>query len=329
MNTATYDLARRQAVLFNVSNRAKIELRGHDRASFLHNFCTQDIKALGVGQGCSALILNLQAKILACVRIFAREQSLWIDSEPDLGPKIRQHLDRYLISEQVELLDCTTEYAQLRLAGPQAASMLMQLVQVDLASWKPLQHADLEIAGVMCQVRRDDSLSVPSFDLIFAATHQRALHEALNLPEADGKLHEVLRIEAGTPVYGTDVDESNLPQELGRDAQLISFTKGCYLGQEPVVRIRDLGHVNRQLGGLKLAGADVPAAGSKVARDGKEIGHITSSAFSPTVGSAIALGYLRRGHQQIGTTVQVGAQAAAVAALPLVKSASPQLPNSE
>jgi len=319
--SAANDPGQHEALLFDVSTRTEVELRGGDRASFLHNFCTQDILGLPVGQGCEALLLNVQARILAYVRIFVRQESIWIDSEPGLGPKIVQHLDRYLVTEQVSISDSTHELTQFHLAGPRVRALLEQALGVDLSSWKPLQHGDHQLFDVRCQVRRNDYLSLPGFDLLFAATRNRTVLEgleSLGVRRADMDLFHRLRIEAGTPAYGIDIDESNLPQELNRDGRLLSYTKGCYLGQEPVVRIRDLGHVNRRLMGLKLAGCEVPAAASKVLQAGKEVGLITSAAFSPRVGSAIALAYLRRGHDQVGTLVQVDAQSAQVTSLPFV-----------
>lgn len=310
-----YETARTGAVLFDLSNRTKIELRGKDRASFLHNFCTQDINRLQVGQGCEALILNVQARVLGYVRIFARENSLWLDSEPGFGPKLIQHLDRYLITEQVELSDCTQEFTQFHVAGPDAVHAMPG------APTQNLEHLDLTIAGVACQVRRNDCLGVPGHSVVFPATHTRAVRDELmkpNVATGDPDTYEVLRIEAGTPEYGKDIDETNLPQEVGRDSRLLSFTKGCYLGQEPVVRIRDLGHVNRVLLGLKLEGREVPPGGTVVHRDGKEIGKVTSAAFSPKLDSAIALAYIRRGHQEPGTTVTVNERPATVAALPFI-----------
>jgi folate-binding protein YgfZ len=116
---------------------------------------------------------------------------------------------------------------------------------------------------------------------------------------------EILRVEAGTPAYGKDMDESTLALEIGRTSQAICYTKGCFLGQEPLVRIRDLGHVNRSLTGLKLTGSDVVPHRSRLFRDGKEVGFVTSSVYSPRLGSAIALAYVRRGHLDSGTPLEV------------------------
>src|SRR5262249_2121769 len=112
-------------------------------------------------------------------------------------------------------------------------------------------------------------------------------------------------VEAGTPLYGADVTENNLAPEVGRTAQAISYTKGCYLGQEPIVRLRDLGHANRELTGLRIDGPEPAPAGAKLWREGKEVGQVTSSVYSPALGTAIALAYVRRGSTEPGTAVEV------------------------
>jgi folate-binding protein YgfZ len=133
--------------------------------------------------------------------------------------------------------------------------------------------------------------------------------------------YHTLRVEAGTPLYGVDIDESNLAPEVGRTRQAISYTKGCYLGQEPIVRIRDLGHVNRSLLAVKIAAQEPVPRGTRLFREGKEVGQVTSSVVSPRLGATLALAYLRRGSDNAGTALEVeaggGRRAAEVVALPL------------
>jgi len=313
-------------VCFDVSHRSHVVVQGSDRASFVHNFCTQDIVNLPSGRGCEALFLNIQGKILAYVRIFARHDCLRLDMEPGLGPKLVEHLERYVITEDVVIQDITQEFCHYHLASGEAARDLGKIANRDLSSWTDLQHEELSVADARCEVRRNDMLSLPGFDLLFARNDKpvvdRILSE-LGFSIGDEELYHRLRIEAGTPAYGVDVDESNLPQELQRDSRLLCFTKGCYLGQETVVRIRDRGHVNRYLCGLRIAAgpdARIPS-GTVVKRDGQEIGRVTSSAWSPALGAAIALAYLRRGFHQPGTQVQVMGVPAVVHTLPFVRHA--------
>jgi folate-binding protein YgfZ len=163
------------------------------------------------------------------------------------------------------------------------------------------------------QFRRRDRLGVPGIDVVCLPDEAASLWQswvAAGARPAGLEAYEVLRVEAGTPVYGKDIDESNLAPEVGRTARAISYTKGCYLGQEPIVRVRDLGHVNRVLTGLKVSGALPLPPGSKLGRDGKEVGHVTSSVLSPGLGSVIALAYVRRGHSEPGTALEVEAAGA-------------------
>jgi folate-binding protein YgfZ len=157
-------------------------------------------------------------------------------------------------------------------------------------------------------------LAIDCFEIIFppgeAATLQSQLMESGAVP-VGSESWEILRVEAGFPVYGIDIDENVLAPEVGRPA--ISYSKGCYLGQETIVRIRDLGHVNRMLRGLKLSGGNVLEKGDKVFRDGKEVGQVTSSVKSPRIG-VIALAYLHRSCLEPGTRVKVAGAADRVAA---------------
>src|SRR5262249_40130405 len=136
--------------------------------------------------------------------------------------------------------------------------------------------------------------------------------------------YHVLRVEAGTPQFRIDIDDTNLPQEVGRTERTISFTKGCYIGQETIARIRTYGHVNRMLVGLKLEGDGIEPRGAKLSHSGKEVGSVTSCVYSPRIAGPIALGYARRGSNEPGTKLVCGDKRnAEVVALPFVTSTTP------
>jgi folate-binding protein YgfZ len=163
--------------------------------------------------------------------------------------------------------------------------------------------------GTECQVRRHDALGVPGVDILCPPDRAESLWQAFTAAgarPAGFQAYHTLRVEAGTPAYGPDLDENTFAPEVGRVPQAISYAKGCYLGQEPVVMARDRGHVNRTLLGLRLPDGPVPP-GSLLYRDGKEVGRVTSSVVSPALG-AIALAYVRRGSQEPGTAVEVEVQ---------------------
>ena len=228
-----------------------------------------------------------------------------------------QYLDRYLISERVELFDRTDEFAQWYLAGPAAAEVLRKAMEVK--SFDPHEYTMMGRTA-----RRRDLLGVPGFDLVCPKNHPDADAPLAGATPASREAFETLRIEAGTPLFGPDIDENRFVMEVAGAARAVSYTKGCYLGQEPIVMARDrAGHVNRAFLGLKVLDGGPLQAGSKLFHDGQEVGVVTSSCHSPRLGAAIALGYLRWKHQDVGTRMEAetpsGRQAVEVLGMPPVK----------
>ena len=316
-----YWAARRGAGLIDLSALGKIQVTGRDRARFLNGLCTNDVKGLAAGEGCEAFFTNVQGKILFCTRIFAEAESLWVDTVPGVVNALMVHLDRYHVMEKVEFADRTAEFAQIALIGPRAREELEQVsgTVVDLAR---LGHAEITLAGSVCRQISSDQLALPTFELRVPASQAETVWRELwrqgevrGVRPLGAAAFEVLRIEAGFPLAGVDVDDSNLPQEIGRDRLSISFTKGCYLGQETIARIDAMGHVNRHLVGLDLPGISsaIPGGVPIVAQD-KRIGHVTSSAVSPRCNHTIALGYVRREYNKPGTAVSVVSDSQAIPA---------------
>lgn len=291
------------AGLVDLSTRTQIELTGEDRASFLHNLCTNEIRKLAVGAGCEAFITNAQAHILAHGLVFCRAESLVIDTVPQQGDRLMQHFDRYLIRERVELHDRTPEWADLLLAGPEATTLLdgLGLPRLDDAY---LAHVVASLAEVDVSLRRVQFapesylLTCPRDQL---ATVWQTLVEAGARP-CGQEAAEMCRLEMGFPEYGRDINDRHLPQEVGRDELAISFVKGCYIGQETVARIDALGHVNKLLVGLKFTDAtEVPPPEAEVQAGEQAVGRVTSAVRSPQWAAPLALGYVRRGHHELGT----------------------------
>ncbi len=327
---AEYRQARDAAVVFDVSARGKVEVAGSEAGVFLHNLSTNDIKELPIGAGCEAFFATATAKAIDFVLIYHvvlhdGRDAIWIDVEPGRSEKLIQHLDRHLISEQVEFADRTGEFAQIHLAGPNAKDILEKALLDDVPDLEPLQHMIRTFgANNHSHIRRHDPLALPGYDIVclnaLAANVWGMLVRAGAKP-AGLEAYELLRIEAGTPVFGVDIDENRFIVEVGRTATAISYNKGCYLGQEPVVMARDRGQVQRTFLGLKLAGSAPVPPGSKLFREGKEVGVTTSSVVSPGLGTPIALAYVKRGSQEPGTAIEVEAAgqriAAEVTALPI------------
>jgi folate-binding protein YgfZ len=326
---ADYQHARQHAVWFDRSDHGKVELAGPDARAFLNNLCTNDIKNLLPGAGREAFLLTAKAKVVAHILVFARKEAagrevLWLDAGPGMGDKVLKHLDHYLISEQVELADHTREFAQMHLAGPEAHGALQRAVQAEVPELSALHSLDATIAQAACWIRRHDPLGVRGYDIVCPTSHADAVRKALTdagAHRAAPDAYELLRVEAGTPLFGADMDEERFVVEVGRTRQAICYTKGCYLGQEPVVMARDRGHVNRSLVGVKIAADQAVPRGTRLFRDGAEVGQVTSSILSPRLGSALALAYVRRGSQEPGTALEAeigaGRQQAEVVALPL------------
>jgi folate-binding protein YgfZ len=325
--TAEYAEARTGCAVFDQSHRAKVELTGNDAASFLHNLCTNDVKDLPLGGGCEFFLTTNKAKVVAHgfvyhVRLGDGRPALWLDLEPGTAEKVIQHLDHFVISEQVEFADRTREFAQMHLAGPNSVAVLERALIDETPPLEPLQHMERTFGpNATCHIRRRDPLGLPGFDVVCLRARAETVWQLLLRAGAKpaGRLaFEMLRVEAGTPVWGADIDENTFAPEVGRTAQAISYSKGCYLGQEPIVMARDRGQVNRTLMGVKLANCSVPR-GSLLFREGKEIGRVMTNLVSPRLGT-IGLAYVRRGSQEPGTKVEVEAggqrQVAEVAALP-------------
>ena len=338
-----YEQARAGCVVFDQSHRGKLELTGPEAARFLHNLLTQDVLNLPAGEGREAFALTAKARVVAYGLLFHQktprgESAYWLNLPPGTAEATLKHLDRYRISEQVDFQDRTHDIAQLHVAGPRAAAVLERTAGAtlpQLKDMKGLQYLLLPLTPFA--ICRHDLLGLPGFDVFSPAAAlpeevwERLTPSGATWPEAlwnrlteagaapaGREAYEMLRIEAGTPAFGPDIDENTFAPEVGRETEAISYTKGCYLGQEPVVMARDRGQVNRTLLGLKLTGGPAPH-GSPVHRDGKEVGRVTSSVQSPRLGP-IALAYIRRGNQEPGTAVEVEVEGtrrpAVVCALP-------------
>ncbi len=308
-----YQSAQKTAVVFDMSHRDQFELRGKDREKFLHNFCTNDIKNLKPDHGCEAFITNVQSRMLGHVFAFSHEESLWIDTAPGASESIINHLDRYMILEDVNIKQHNLEFGSLYLTGPQSTEILSRL-SIDVESMVVNQQLRIRIndADTQLTVRRVDWLHQPGYLCCLpygkTADFWTRLKDAGASP-AGQNVFDALRIEALFPIYGVDLSEENLAQEANRTDQAISFKKGCYLGQEPIARIDALGHVNRELRAIGVAQAWAPPLGTKVMagdeNELQEVGTITSSALSFGKYPAVAMALLRRGSNEPGTTVRL------------------------
>lgn len=311
---AGYDEAFRSAACFDLSSRVRLEMTGSDRRSFLHNFCTNNIQALEDGASCEAFLLNVKGRILGHVFVSAEEGRLWIETAAGQAAPILDHLEKYHLLEDFQLSDRSAETIELFVTGPDSVARLGE-AGLDVSSLNVFQNARVSVNTDESQrevsVQRFDLLGQPGF-LLLTEDSPSALQERLvaaGIPVGSLAAYESLRVEAGLPVYGVDLSVDNLAQEACRTERAISFTKGCYLGQEPVARIHALGHVNRELRVFEVDSATPPNPGAPLRNPEnpeKEIGQLTSVAWSWQRGRPVGLGLIRSQFAAVGREILVG-----------------------
>ena len=303
----TYRSASTSGGWMDRSDRVRLEVTGPDRAKFLQNLTTNEVKRLAVGRGCETFVTSPQGKTLGYVSLLALEDRILLRTDPGGLAGVLPHFQKYGIFDEVAWEDVTKHTLEVHLLGPLSGDLLSRLGGEVLPE-TDLAHRGMTVAARPVRVIRECPSGRPGLTLIGGRADAPAVFDALRgeagglgMVAIDPGTFEALRIEAGTPAFGRDVTAENLPQEVGRDPQAISFVKGCYLGQETVARLDALGHVNKILKGLRLDTPTPPPAGTPLEADGKRVGTITSSGFSPGWGQSVALGYVRVAHARPGT----------------------------
>lgn len=291
--------------LYDLSGRAKISVTGEDRVRWLNGMVSNNVRDLAAGHGVYAFMLNAQGHIQADLYVFQRGNSLLVDLERGLRDKVLQLFDRYIIADDVEVSDIGNQFTALGLTGPEARSVLERagIAVPDLAY---LQFAEVPWRQQTVTLLRAGEEARESWQVWIAPGQSGELWEALvnagARPTGAAALN-LFRISRGIPQFGVDIRERDLPQETGL-TRALNFTKGCYLGQEIVERIRSRGAVHREFTAFTVEGP-FPEPEAKIVAD-KEVGEITSSAILPLAGGdrAVALGYLRR--EAVGKDLRVG-----------------------
>jgi len=314
--------ARRRVGLLDRRDFGVLELTGRDRVTFLHALLSNEIKALAPGQGCAATLLDVHGKVQVVVSVWVADDRIFLVTPPAMAEKVAEALDHYLFSEKVVIRDASSETALFVLAGPEARATIERLTGASPPE-KAWSHVAARLGETPVRLVSGGGETGEAEVWIMCAQGDAAkVSEALRGASAGligPEAFEMLRIEAGTPLFGRDVDDTVLLPEIPFES-LLSHTKGCYPGQEVVVRIRDRGHVNRTLRGLLLEGRDVPPAGAEVVADDTAIGKVTSAVWSVGLERPIALAFVRRQHAEPGTRVSVRHDgrltAASVSALP-------------
>ena len=310
-SVAEYEAVRSRAGILDLCHRAILEFTGPDRLSYLQGMISNDLKPLTPGQGVYATFLNVQGKVLGDCRVLCMEDSFLIDLWEPIKQKILDHLNRYLVADEVEISDLNGRYGILSIQGPQSGGLLRGLTESAHIPQEPLQHSVVHISGAEVRVMRFSHTGEEGFDFVIPvgeldrlAWHFTEAAKVFAARWVGEEAQESLRVEAGIPRYGVDFSEETLLLEVGL-AHAVSFTKGCYLGQEVVERIRSRGHVNKKLCGLVLDGREPARFGDAIRASDKVVGSITSSIYSPSLGRTIALGYVHKDAWAPGTNLLV------------------------
>ncbi len=306
--------------MLDLSFRGRLCLTGADRIRFLHGQVTNDINGLKPGTGCYAAVVNAKGRMEADLYIYCLEEELLLDFEPGLTGRLTERLEKYIVADDVQVVDVAASYGLLSVQGPQAEAIVRETVL--LAGALPESQGgiqtpteSLRICRIVSSERGEIYLAnnarlgtrgvdvfVPAGVMTLVANELFASVRAAGGCAAGWDAFEIARVEAGVPRFGADMAGANFPQECGMESRAMSYTKGCYIGQEVLNRIHTMGHVNRVLSRLRITSTEPQtiSTGDKLFKDGKAVGHITSIACSPCA-AWVALGYVRTGVAQPGT----------------------------
>ena len=297
------ETVRKDVGFLDFSFRGKIEVTGKDRVSFLHNLLTNDIKNLGLGDGCYAALLNAQGRVLADMNVYVFANAILLETEGGLEKKLLQHLEKLHVNEEVEFKDVTFDWVLLSLQGPKAGALVSALIPGPTIIVKEFHNTNLTILDtpitVICRSITGESgfhFLVPREKAEPFAKRILEVGRVYGIKPVGSNAFEILRIEAGIPRYGIDMDENTLLPETGLETTAVSETKGCYPGQEVVARIKTYGGLNRRLSGLIFEKEGLPRPGDKILKGKEEIGQVTSACHSFTLKKGIALAYIKKGH---------------------------------
>jgi folate-binding protein YgfZ len=315
--TEDYRSIRELAAIGTVAERRPIAVTGNDRAAYLQGLLTNDIVALQPGSGCYAAWLTAQGRMLTDMYVLQSDRMILLDVPAMAEQATLARLDQFIFSEDVQVASLSEHLVSVWVHGPQATAVLETVLAGAraLGAWSLYQHAQLSFGETPVTVARIDQLGVPGFCLYVERARAAALIaglEAAGAHAVSADAIETVRIETGYPVFGVDMTEDILPLEAGIEHRAISFTKGCYVGQEIVIRVlhRGQGRVAKKLVPLTFVGAP-PPAGAKLHAGDREVGFVTSAAVSPRLGP-IGLGYVHRDFLAPGsalTEAVVGGQA--------------------
>ena len=307
-----YNTVRNHVGIVDLSHRGKIRVSGKEHIKFLQGILSNDVKKLEVGSGQYSTFLTPKGRMIADMRLCRKSDSVVLDLEPGLNEKVKELFLKYKISYKVDIEDVTDTLSLISVHGPDAKKLTEKTLGRQIPDLEEYDFITCDTNGnglLIANMKRTLELG---FDIFVSSDGTNktlwerliAQGEELYAKPVGLDALETLRIEAGIPRFGVDMDENTIPIEAGL-WNALSFEKGCYVGQEVIARIKWRGHVNWHLIGFKIDGDDIPKKDSKIIRGEREIGYITSGTFSPKLNQIIALGYIRREFNNPGTRVTV------------------------
>ena len=334
MNIADYRILRTGAGFFDLSDRGWLAVAGHDRADFLQGLLSNDVVALSPGAGCYATCLTPQGRMTADMYVFADRHRVLLDVDRSVAHRLRERFEELVFTEDVRIEDLTAGSAGYGVHGPGARDVAAALTGAPAGEMAVCEHRAFDVGRGAGWVARTDDLGVEGYHVVAARPAAEALQRALAAAGAVGVSRaagDAVRVESGRPAFPIDMDHDTIPLEAGISDRAISFDKGCYVGQEVIIRVlhRGQGRVARRLVGLTLGRIDavepaLPARGAAIFSGEDEVGRVTSAVHSPALGEVIALGYVRRDLADAGgASVEISSGAerapAVVTALPFAR----------
>jgi folate-binding protein YgfZ len=329
----SFDVLRSGCAVYDLGWRAKLALTGSDRVRWLNGMVTNNIRDLAPDHGVYNFVLSPQGRIQADCYAYQRGEYLLVGTEMDQAARLKEIFDKYIIMDDVEVTDISDKLTAIGVQGPEARSVLERagVSGLDVA---PMELRDITWNNIGLTITRMASEDFVTYELWFAPANAAVIWDALvsagATPVGTDAL-ELFRIAAGVPKYGQDIRDRDLPQETNQ-SHALHFAKGCYVGQEIVERIRSRGQVHRLFTGFEIDGVvemvshtrgtgsviDLNLTGTKLTRDGKEVGEITSAALIDD--RVLALGYVRREFSAPGTELQAGTSSARVQEVPFIEA---------
>jgi folate-binding protein YgfZ len=306
---------RNSAGIIDLGFRSRLVLTGTDRVRLLNGQVTNNVKDLPAGEGCYAALVTNKGKMQSDLNIYILPEEILLDFEPGLTSTIAERFNKFIIADDVQVMDAAPHYGLLSVQGPQAWAVVERLGLNFPMPAKPFHSRNVndETMGELYCMNQP-RVGTNGFDIFAPTNSLAAIADKLIAAAKEIKggpcgwrALETARIEAGIPRFGMEMDETNLAPEAGIESRAISYTKGCYIGQEVIARIRTYGQVAKALRGLRFADSlpDLPRKGDKLFSGDKEAGYVCSAIRSPTLNGNIGFGYVRRGHNQIGTELKL------------------------